>query len=57
MSVRMTVSKNGETVGTFYGSTEAAQAIGVSPRSILNWLHGYNKSRDGYVVEVAADGN
>ena len=47
--------KNNNLVGIFQGNHEAAEAMGVSSTTIINWKKGKHKSKDGYKIVVGGD--
>ena len=48
----ISVYKDGDCVGVFYGKEKAAQALGINAKTIYNCIHENRKTRDGYSFEI-----
>ena len=48
----ITVYKDNEYIGTFYGKEVAAKALDISAKTIYNCIHENRKTREGYSFEI-----
>lgn len=48
--IHITVYKDGKYIGSYNSKYECAEALGVNPKTIYNWMHGKTKNTKGYTL-------
>ena len=52
ITLTITVYKDNECIGTFYGKESAAKALGIDAKTIYNCIHENRKTIEGYSFEI-----